>query len=107
MGAPHLGGGDGVAESAARRYAPSRLRPGEHDDRREGSSQGGRVGRESAYGADAASALRAAGSVGSGGSAGGAAERGDRTRRLFDDVNTTAAAAGLLRGRRRVIDSLV
>lgn len=29
----------------------------------------------------------------------------DRPRRLFDDVNTTAAAAGLLRGRRRVIDS--
>ena len=26
-------------------------------------------------------------------------------RRLFDDVNTTAAAAGLLRGRRRVLDS--
>ena len=29
----------------------------------------------------------------------------DRARRLFDDVNTTAAAAGLLRGRRRVLDS--
>jgi Transposase DDE domain/Transposase domain (DUF772) len=29
----------------------------------------------------------------------------DRPRRLFDDVNATAAAAGLLRGRRRVIDS--
>ena len=29
----------------------------------------------------------------------------DRPRRLFDDVNTTARAAGLLRGRRRVIDS--
>ena len=29
----------------------------------------------------------------------------DRPRRLFDDVNTTAAAAGLLQGRRRVIDS--
>jgi hypothetical protein len=29
----------------------------------------------------------------------------DRPRRLFDDVNTTAAAAGLLRGRRRVLDS--
>ena len=28
-----------------------------------------------------------------------------RPRRLFDDVNTTAAAAGLLRGRRRVLDS--
>jgi hypothetical protein len=31
--------------------------------------------------------------------------KSDRPRRLFDDVNTTAAAAGLLRGRRRVIDS--
>ena len=29
----------------------------------------------------------------------------DRPRRLFDDVTTTARAAGLLRGRRRVIDS--
>jgi hypothetical protein len=29
----------------------------------------------------------------------------DRPRRLFDDVNTTARAAGLLRSRRRVIDS--
>jgi len=29
----------------------------------------------------------------------------DRPRRLFDDVNTVAAAAGLLRGRRRVLDS--
>lgn len=29
----------------------------------------------------------------------------DRPRRLFDDVNATAAAAGLLRGRRRVLDS--
>ena len=29
----------------------------------------------------------------------------DRPRRLFDDVNTTARAAGLLRGRRRVVDS--
>lgn len=29
----------------------------------------------------------------------------ERARRLFDDVSTTAAAAGLLRGRRRVIDS--
>jgi Transposase DDE domain/Transposase domain (DUF772) len=29
----------------------------------------------------------------------------DRPRRLFDDVNTTARAVGLLRGRRRVIDS--
>jgi hypothetical protein len=29
----------------------------------------------------------------------------DRPRRLFDDVNTTARTAGLLRGRRRVIDS--
>ena len=29
----------------------------------------------------------------------------DRPRRLFDDVNAAAAAAGLLRGRRRVIDS--
>ena len=29
----------------------------------------------------------------------------DRPRRLFDDVNTTACAAGLLRGRRRVLDS--
>jgi hypothetical protein len=29
----------------------------------------------------------------------------DRPRRLFDEVNTTAAAAGLLRGHRRVIDS--
>ena len=29
----------------------------------------------------------------------------DRPRRLFDDVNTTARAAGLLRGRRRVLDS--
>lgn len=28
-----------------------------------------------------------------------------RSRRLFDDVNTTARAAGLLRGRRRVLDS--
>ena len=28
-----------------------------------------------------------------------------RPRRLFDDVTTTAAAAGLLRGRRRVLDS--
>jgi hypothetical protein len=28
----------------------------------------------------------------------------DRPRRLFDDVNTTARAAGLLRGRRRVLD---
>jgi hypothetical protein len=29
----------------------------------------------------------------------------DRPRRLFDDVSATAAAAGLLRGRRRVLDS--
>lgn len=29
----------------------------------------------------------------------------DRPRRLFDDVNTIARAAGLLRGRRRVLDS--
>lgn len=29
----------------------------------------------------------------------------DRPRRLFDDVSITAAAAGLLRGRRRVLDS--
>lgn len=29
----------------------------------------------------------------------------DRPRRLFDDVNTTARAAGSLRGRRRVLDS--
>jgi len=29
----------------------------------------------------------------------------DRPRRLFDDVNTTAREAGLLQGRRRVIDS--
>jgi hypothetical protein len=29
----------------------------------------------------------------------------DRPRRLFDDVTTTARAAGLLRGRRRVLDS--
>ncbi len=29
----------------------------------------------------------------------------DRPRRLFDDVNTTARSAGLLRGRRRVVDS--
>ncbi len=29
----------------------------------------------------------------------------DRPRRLFEDVNTTARAAGLLRGRRRVVDS--
>ena len=29
----------------------------------------------------------------------------DRPRRLFDDVTTTARAAGLLRGRRQVIDS--
>ena len=29
----------------------------------------------------------------------------ERPRRLFDDVNTTARAAGLLRGRRRVLDS--
>ncbi len=29
----------------------------------------------------------------------------ERPRRLFDDVNVTAAAAGLLRGRRRVLDS--
>ena len=76
------GGGDGViAEPAARRNATSGLRPGEHDDRREGPSQGGRVGREPAYGKGAAGALRAAGTVGSGGSAGGATERGDRTRR--------------------------
>ncbi|GAB7146718.1 transposase [Mycobacterium riyadhense] len=31
--------------------------------------------------------------------------KSDRPRRLFDDVNTTAQAAGLLRGRRRVLDS--
>jgi hypothetical protein len=31
--------------------------------------------------------------------------KSDRPRRLFDDVNATARAAGLLRGRRRVIDS--
>ena len=31
--------------------------------------------------------------------------KSDRPRRLFDDVNTSARAAGLLRGRRRVIDS--
>lgn len=31
--------------------------------------------------------------------------KSDRPRRLFDDVNTTADAAGLLRGRRRVLDS--
>ncbi|MGO9382645.1 MAG: transposase [Mycobacterium sp.] len=31
--------------------------------------------------------------------------KSDRPRRLFDDVNTAAAAAGLLRGRRRVVDS--
>jgi transposase len=31
--------------------------------------------------------------------------KSDRPRRLFDDVNTTARAGGLLRGRRRVIDS--
>jgi DDE family transposase/transposase-like protein DUF772/uncharacterized protein DUF1067 len=31
--------------------------------------------------------------------------KSDRPRRLFDDVNTTAREAGLLRGRRRVIDS--
>jgi hypothetical protein len=30
---------------------------------------------------------------------------GDRPRRLFEDVNTVARAAGLLRGRRRVLDS--
>jgi hypothetical protein len=30
---------------------------------------------------------------------------GDRPRRLFEDVNTAARAAGLLRGRRRVLDS--
>jgi hypothetical protein len=29
----------------------------------------------------------------------------DRPRRLFEEVNTTARAAGLLRGRRRVLDS--
>jgi len=29
----------------------------------------------------------------------------ERPRRLFDDVNATAAAAGLFRGRRRVLDS--
>ena len=29
----------------------------------------------------------------------------DRPRRLFDDVNAAARAAGLLRGRRRVLDS--
>ena len=29
----------------------------------------------------------------------------ERPRRLFDDVNATARAAGLLRGRRRVLDS--
>jgi len=29
----------------------------------------------------------------------------DRPRRLFEDVNATARAAGLLRGRRRVLDS--
>ena len=55
VGAPYRGGGDGVtAQPAARCNAPSRLRPGEHDDRREGPSQGGRVGRDPAYGADAA-----------------------------------------------------
>jgi hypothetical protein len=32
-------------------------------------------------------------------------EASDRPRRLFDDVNTTARSAGLLRGRRRVVDS--
>ena len=31
--------------------------------------------------------------------------KSDRPRRLFDDVNTTARAAGLLRGGRRVLDS--
>jgi hypothetical protein len=31
--------------------------------------------------------------------------KSDRPRRLFDDVNTTAAEVGLLRGRRRVVDS--
>ena len=31
--------------------------------------------------------------------------KSDRPRRLFDDINTSARAAGLLRGRRRVIDS--
>lgn len=31
--------------------------------------------------------------------------KSDRPRRLFDDVTTTARVAGLLRGRRRVIDS--
>jgi hypothetical protein len=31
--------------------------------------------------------------------------KSDRPRRLFDDVDTTARAAGLLRGRRRVLDS--
>ena len=31
--------------------------------------------------------------------------KSDRPRRLFDDVSATAAAAGLLRGRRRVLDS--
>jgi DDE family transposase/transposase-like protein DUF772 len=31
--------------------------------------------------------------------------KSDRPRRLFDDVNATARAAGLLRGRRRVVDS--
>src|SRR4029078_421535 len=55
VGAPYRGGGDGVTpHPAARCTAPSRLRPGEHDDRREGPSQGGRVGRQPAYGADAA-----------------------------------------------------
>jgi hypothetical protein len=29
----------------------------------------------------------------------------ERPRRLFEDVNATARAAGLLRGRRRVLDS--
>jgi hypothetical protein len=31
--------------------------------------------------------------------------KSDRPRRFFDDVNTTADAAGLLLGRRRVLDS--
>jgi hypothetical protein len=29
----------------------------------------------------------------------------DRPRRLFEDVNVAAGRAGLLRGRRRVVDS--
>src|SRR6478672_11529658 len=49
---PGARGRNGVAaQPAAPWKAPSWLRPCENDDRREGPSQGGRVGREPAYGA--------------------------------------------------------